>query len=72
MHRMIERMNWRDWLFYGLMLAAFVPAIFHIMNNRAVNGLLIIIFGIGLGSVVRYLMIMDPKRDPIDDETDVL
>ena len=69
---MIERMNWRDWLFYGFMLAAIVPATFHIMNNRAVNGVLIIIFGIGLGSVARYLMIMDPKRDPVDDDTDLL
>jgi hypothetical protein len=68
MRRMIDRMNRRDWLFYGLMLAAFLPAAFHIVNNRAVNGLLIIIFGIGLGSVVRYLMIMDPKRDPPEDD----
>ena len=69
---MIERMNWRDWLFYGLMVAAFVPATFHILNNRAVNGVLIIIFGIGLGSVVRYLMIMDPKRDPKEDDRDLM
>lgn len=68
MHRMIERMNTRDWLFYGLMLAALGPAIFHIANNRAVNGILIIVFGIGVGSVVRYLMIMDPKRDPDRDD----
>ena len=68
MRRVLERMNRRDWIFYALMLAAFVPAIFHIANNRAVNGLLIIIFGIGLGSVTRYLMIMDPQRDPDHDE----
>lgn len=68
MRRMLDRMNRRDWLFYGLMLAAFVPAIFHIVNNRAINGILIVIFGIGLGSVMRYLVIMDPKRDPPDDD----
>lgn len=68
MRRMIDRMNRRDWLFYGLMLAAFAPAMFHILNNRAINGMLIIIFGIGVGSVTRYLMIMDPKRDPENDE----
>lgn len=68
MRRMFKRMNRRDWLFYALMLAAFIPAIFHIVNNRAINGILIIIFGIGLGSVARYLMIMDPKRDPDRDD----
>jgi hypothetical protein len=68
MRRMIERMNRRDWLFYGLMLAAFAPTMFHILNNRAINGILIIIFGIGVGSVTRYLMIMDPKRDPDNDD----
>lgn len=69
MRRMLARMNRRDWIFYGLMLAAFAPATFHILNNRAVNGVLIIIFGIGVGSVARYLMIMDPKRDPDRDDT---
>ncbi len=68
MRNILDRMNRRDWLFYALMLAAFVPATFHIVNNRAINGILIIIFGIGLGSVVRFLMIMDPKRDPERDE----
>ena len=57
-------MNRRDWLFYALMLSALAPAMFHILNNRAINGVLIIIFGIGVGSVTRFLMIMDPKRDP--------
>jgi hypothetical protein len=66
--RVIDRMNRRDWLFYALMLSAFIPTTFHIMNNRAINGVLIIIFGIGVGSVTRFLMIMDPKRDPDRDE----
>lgn len=68
LREMYRRMNTRDWLFYGLMLAALAPAIFHIANNRAVNGVLIIVFGIGVGSVTRYLMIMDPKRDPVEDD----
>lgn len=63
-----RRMTRRDWLFYGVMLAAFIPAIYHIVNNRAVNGLLIIIFGIGVGSVTRFMMIMDPERDPVDED----
>ncbi|HLT19985.1 MAG TPA: hypothetical protein VKZ96_11055 [Thermomicrobiales bacterium] len=63
-----RRMTTRDWLFYALMVAAIAPATYHIVNNRAVNGILIIIFGIGLGSVVRFLMIMDPDRDPVDDD----
>ncbi len=67
LHEMRRRMTTRDWLFYALMVAALAPAIFHIANNRAVNGVLIIIFGIGVGSVTRYLMIMDPKRDPDND-----
>ncbi|CAN5704435.1 hypothetical protein BH23CHL2_BH23CHL2_12960 [soil metagenome] len=68
MRRVIDRMNRRDWLFYGLMLAALAPAIFHIANNRAANGVIIIVFGIGVGSVARYLMIMDPKRDADRDD----
>ena len=65
---MVSRMNRRDWLFYGLMLAGLAPAIFHMANNRVVNGVLIVVFGVIVGSVVRYQMIMDPKRDP--DEFD--
>ncbi len=72
LREMIRRMNRRDWLFYGLMVAALAPAIFHIANNRAINGMIIIIFGIGVGSVTRYLMIMDPKRDPDNEDQDSL
>ncbi|MEZ4522642.1 MAG: hypothetical protein R3A46_13495 [Thermomicrobiales bacterium] len=68
LQRIFRRMTIRDWLFYALMLAGLAPAIFHIANNRAINGVLIIVFGIGVGSVVRFMMIMDPKRDPDDED----
>lgn len=68
LRRMIHLMNRRDWLFYGLMLAGLGPAIYHIANNRAINGVLIIIFGLGVGSVVRFMMIMDRESDADYDD----
>ncbi|MEZ4522641.1 MAG: DUF6789 family protein [Thermomicrobiales bacterium] len=58
---MAERMLLRDWLFYLLMLAGVAAAIYHMANNRVMNGILVL-GGVIVGSFVRYMMISDPDR----------
>jgi hypothetical protein len=62
---MLERMRLRDWLFFALMLLGIGAAIYHMANGRVMNGILVL-GGIIVGSVVRFTIILDPEREPVE------
>lgn len=59
---MLQRMILRDWLFFGVMLIGVVAAIYHMMNNRVMNGVLALL-AIGVGITVRFIIIRSAQRD---------
>lgn len=61
---MLQRMILRDWLFFGVMAVGVVAAIYHMMNNRVMNGVLALL-AIGVGIVVRFIIIRSAQRDQL-------
>lgn len=59
---MLQRMILRDWLFFGVMLVGVIAAIYHMMNNRVMNGVLALL-AIGVGIIVRFIIIKSAQRD---------
>ncbi|MFW6076003.1 MAG: DUF6789 family protein [Chloroflexota bacterium] len=55
---MTERLNRRDMLFFGLMIVGYAAAIFHMVDNRIMNGVLVAL-AMTAGVVIRFLTIRD-------------
>lgn len=59
---MIERLNRGDYLFFGLMILGYAASIFHMLDNRIMNGILVAL-AMTAGVVIRVLTIRDRAAD---------